>query len=67
MVFLFFDNPTSVSSKGFDPHKIDMSTVSDDLKIIQRVNALKHYEIVPSRPMSVEDYQAALSKIKVLN
>jgi len=62
-----FDNPTSVSSKGFDPHKIDMSTVSDDLKIIQRGNDPKHYEIVPSRPMSVEDYQAALSKIKVLN
>ena len=34
-----------------------MSTVSNDLKIIQRGSDPKHDEIVPSRPMYVEDYQ----------
>ncbi|WP_239367064.1 RHS repeat domain-containing protein [Snodgrassella communis] len=62
-----FDNPTSVSSKGLSPHKIDMTTVNDNLKIIQRGSDPKHYEIVPSHPMHVEDYQVALSKIKVLD
>ncbi|MDR0746520.1 MAG: RHS domain-containing protein, partial [Helicobacteraceae bacterium] len=60
-----FDNPQSVMNKGFDPHKVDMSTVSGDLKIIQRGKDLHHYEIVPSKPMSLEAYQEALSKIKV--
>ncbi|MNL04594.1 hypothetical protein D3C87_1251660 [compost metagenome] len=60
-----FNNPESVASKGFDPNKIDMSTVGNDLKIIQRGNDLKHYEIVPSSPMTLDAYQEALSKIKV--
>lgn len=62
-----FDNAESVSSKGFEPHKIDMTTVGDDLKITQRGADPKHYEIVPSKPMSIEKYQEALSKIKVLD
>ena len=41
-----FDNPMSVISKGFEPYKLDISTISDKLKIIQRGNDLKHYEIV---------------------
>jgi hypothetical protein len=60
-----FNNLESVASRGFDPNKIDISTVGDNLKIIQRGNDLKHYEIVPSAPMPLDDYQAALSKIKV--
>ncbi|MFU2318849.1 RHS repeat-associated core domain-containing protein [Rahnella sp. PCH160] len=60
-----FDNPTSVSSKGFEPHKIDMSTVSDKLNIIQRGNDLKHFEIVPSQQIPFADYVAELAKIKV--
>jgi len=60
-----FNNPESVESKGFYPHKINMSTVGDNLKIIQRGNDLKHYEIVPTSPMTLDAYQEALSKIKV--
>ena len=62
-----FYNSASVSNKGFEPHKVDMSTVSDDLNIIQRGNDIKHYEIVPAKPMPLDDYQAALSKVKVSN
>ncbi|SUP85804.1 RHS protein [Yersinia pseudotuberculosis] len=60
-----FDNRTSVSSKGFEPHNIDMTTVSDKLKIIQRGNDLKHFEIVPSQQMPLADYITELTKIKV--
>ena len=42
-----FDNPTSVTSKGFVPHEIDMATVPSELRIVQRGNDLRHFEIVP--------------------
>jgi hypothetical protein len=42
-----FDNPSSVSSKGFVPHEIDMASVPPELRVIQRGNDLAHYEIVP--------------------
>ncbi|WP_282095867.1 hypothetical protein [Epibacterium ulvae] len=42
-----FDNPESVASKGFDPHRIDRSTVPDSLDIIQRGRDPSHFEIVP--------------------
>ena len=35
---------TDETNKGFEPHKIDMSTVSDKLKIIQRGNDLKSFQ-----------------------
>ena len=60
-----FDNPMSVTNKGFEPHKIDMSTVSDKLKIIQRGNDLKHFKIVPAQSMPLIDYINELAKIKV--
>jgi len=31
-----FDNPTSVSAKGFEPHKVDLDTVPESLQIKQR-------------------------------
>lgn len=60
-----FDNAASVSGKGFTPSQIDMSTVNDTLKIIQRGADPRHYEIVPASPMPLDDYIAALSQIKV--
>lgn len=42
-----FDNPSSVSSKGFVPHRVDQSSIPDSLRIIQRGNDLRHFEIVP--------------------
>lgn len=38
----------SVISKGFKPYKLDISTISDKLKTIQRGNDLKRCEIVPA-------------------
>ena len=42
-----FDNPQSVSSKGFVPHKVDQSSIPDSLRIIQRGGDPHHFEIVP--------------------
>jgi hypothetical protein len=35
----------------------------EELKIIQRGRDPSHFEIVPSHPMTLQDYEAALSKI----
>lgn len=59
-----FDNPNSVISKGFIPNEILEDSVPDTLKIIQRGSEPKHYEIVPKKTMSVEQYKKELSKIK---
>jgi RHS repeat-associated protein len=59
-----FDNPTSVSSKGFTPHEIDPASVPDSLRIIQRGKDPTHFEIVPKEPMTEADYRDALAKIR---
>jgi hypothetical protein len=41
-----FDNPTS-TSKGWDPHEVNQSSIPDSLRIIQRGGDPHHYEIVP--------------------
>jgi len=61
-----FDNPNSVTSKGFDPHQIDINTVPDTLTIRQRGNDSKHFEIMPKQAMPEEEYKSALDKIKTL-
>lgn len=60
-----FDNPQSVAGKGFTPHKIDQSTVPDELRIIQRGQDPHHFEIVP-RPganLTPERFAACLSRV----
>lgn len=42
-----FDNPLSVSSKGYIPHRVDQSSIPDSLRIIQRGSDPRHFEIVP--------------------
>ncbi|SFX46676.1 RHS repeat-associated core domain-containing protein [Janthinobacterium lividum] len=42
-----FDNAASVSSKGFDPHLINMNSMPDTLRIIQRGADPRHFEVVP--------------------
>ncbi|HYD78256.1 MAG TPA: RHS repeat-associated core domain-containing protein, partial [Paucimonas sp.] len=42
-----FDNAASVSSKGFVPHQVDLNSVPDSLRIIQRGADPHHFEIVP--------------------
>ena len=59
-----FDNPTSVSSKGFVPHEVDPATVPESLKIQQRGTDPKHYEIMPREPMPEPDYKGALRQIR---
>jgi RHS repeat-associated protein len=42
-----FDNPGSVSSKGFVPHRVDQSSMPDTLRIFQRGSDPRHFEITP--------------------
>lgn len=60
------DNSESASSRGFVPHRIDMSSVSSDLQIIQRGVDPHHHEITPCPGMSLlsEDYAALLWRIR---
>jgi hypothetical protein len=52
-----FDNPGSVSSKGFVPYEVDQSTIPDELRIIQRGADPSHYEIVPQQGTSLTPQQ----------
>jgi len=40
-------------------------SIPDGLEIIQRGARASHYEIVPSRPMTVEQFQSLLNRIEV--
>jgi RHS repeat-associated protein len=42
-----FDNPLSVSSKGYVPYPVDRASIPESLRIIQRGNDPRHFEIVP--------------------
>lgn len=42
-----FDNAGSVLSKGFEPHQIDLKSMPDTLRIIQRGADPRHFEITP--------------------
>lgn len=59
-----FNNPESVSSRGFFPNEIDLSTIPEDLQIKQRGNDLNHYEIMPKESMELDDYIESLNKIE---
>jgi hypothetical protein len=63
-----FDNPESISSKGFEPHGLDMESVPSTLRIIQRGRDLNHYEIVPApgANLTPERYTEELSKIQCM-
>lgn len=63
-----FDNPESVVSKGFEPHRIDLTSIPSDLQIIQRGNDPHHYEITPRSGTSLlpEEYAALLRRIRTL-
>ncbi|MEV4110944.1 polymorphic toxin-type HINT domain-containing protein [Nonomuraea sp. NPDC049695] len=62
-----FDNPESVSLKGFVPHQIDESSIPRTLRVIQRGRDPRHYEIVPApgANLTPERYAAELGKIKI--
>jgi hypothetical protein len=63
-----FDNAESVSSRGFVPHQLDMDTIPDSLRIIQRGADPKHFEIVPKpgANLTPDDFAAALCQIQCL-
>ena len=52
-----FDNPASVSSKGFVPYEVDQSSLPGELRIIQRGADPSHYEIVPQQGTSLTPQQ----------
>lgn len=61
-----FDNPGSVSSRGFDPYPADSTTIPPELRAIQRGVDLRHYEVVP-RPdvnLTPEEYTLCLLQIR---
>ena len=64
-----FDNPTSVSSKGFTPHRVDQSTVPENLQIIQRGRDPAHFDITPKPDANLtpEQFIDACSGIKYTN
>lgn len=63
-----FDNAGSISSKGFEPHGLDMNSVPSTLRIIQRGRDLNHYEIVPAPGANLTPgrYTEELSKIQCM-
>jgi hypothetical protein len=63
-----FDNPASVSSKGFVPYEVDQSTIPSELRIIQRGGDPRHYEIVPQQGISLtpQQYTDLLCQISCL-
>jgi hypothetical protein len=63
-----FDNPGSVSRNNYVPHQIDMDTVPDSLRIIQRGNDPRHFEIVPKpgANLTPDEYTNALCQIQCL-
>ena len=64
-----FNNPSSISSKGFIPYKLDPASISNQLRIIQRGKDINHYEITP-RPgsnLTPEQYIKLCSGIKCLD
>jgi hypothetical protein len=62
-----FNNPTSVSSKGFVPHEVDLSTVPKELQIVQRGKDPKHFEIMPREgtALTPSQYADLLGQISV--
>ncbi|WP_207559199.1 hypothetical protein, partial [Ruminiclostridium hungatei] len=54
-------NPNAVSKFG-GAYKID--SLPEGLKIIQRGTRTEHFEIVPTKPMTVDRFQELLNKIK---
>ena len=59
----------SVVSRGFVPHRVDLSSVPSDLQIIQRGADPHHYEITPRPGTSLlpEEYAALLRQIRTLD
>lgn len=54
-------NPDTVSKFG-GAYKIE--SIPDGLKVIQRGSRAEHFEIVPTKPVTVEQFQELLNQIK---
>ncbi|AXE28340.1 hypothetical protein C0216_32445 (plasmid) [Streptomyces globosus] len=63
-----FDNPTSISSRGFRPHGIDTASMPSTLRVIQRGKDPRHHEIVPAPGANLTParYAEELSKIRCI-
>ncbi|MFI1002672.1 polymorphic toxin-type HINT domain-containing protein [Streptomyces galbus] len=63
-----FNNPGSITSRGFEPHGIDPASMPVTLRVIQRGKDVNHYEIVPApgANLTPEEYAEELSKIRCM-
>ncbi|MFI8281252.1 polymorphic toxin-type HINT domain-containing protein [Streptomyces sp. NPDC085929] len=63
-----FDNPESITSRGFESHGVDPESMPDTLRVIQRGKDLQHYEIVPASGANLtpKRYAEELSKIRCM-
>ncbi|WP_412103894.1 RHS repeat-associated core domain-containing protein [Streptomyces californicus] len=63
-----FDNPGSITSRGFEPHGINPASMPATLRIIQRGKDVNHYEIVPAPGANLTParYGEELSKIRCM-
>lgn len=59
-----FDNPESITSKGFEPHGIDMETVPSTLRVIQRGRDMNHYEIVPASGANLTPFEVCRGTVE---
>jgi hypothetical protein len=55
-----FDRPDNLERFG-GPYRV--TNVPPELRIVQRGRNPRHFEIVPARPMTWAEYEAALGKI----
>ncbi|MFJ2746718.1 polymorphic toxin-type HINT domain-containing protein [Streptomyces sp. NPDC087297] len=63
-----FDNPGSITSRGFESHGVNPASMPDTLRVIQRGKDLRHYEIVPAPGANLTParYVEELSKIRCM-
>ncbi|MEV6383579.1 polymorphic toxin-type HINT domain-containing protein [Streptomyces sp. NPDC051773] len=63
-----FNNPGSITSRGFESHGINPASMPDTLRVIQRGKDLRHYEIVPAPGSNLTParYAEELSKIRCM-
>jgi RHS repeat-associated protein len=59
-----FDNPESIKAKGFVPYRVVPSSIPSTLAIEQRGRDPRHFEILPRAPVTPEQYQQELHKLR---
>ena len=58
-------DPSKVEGFG-GAFQVDMESVPDQLRIVQRGRDLNHFEIVPAEPMTHDNYADLLKQIRLI-